>query len=70
MQDQGVADFSDHSLTKAPVVSLEMALLQSCAYKLPHDKARELLGYQPLYSFSEGMQRSIGWLSFVGYPVS
>jgi 2-alkyl-3-oxoalkanoate reductase len=69
-RDQVNSAVLDPSLVQEPVVSLEMALLQSCAYKLPHDKARELLGYQPLYSFSEGMQRSMGWLSFIGYPVS
>lgn len=52
----------------APCVTRMMALLQQCHYKLPYDKARRLLGYEPSFSFAEGMRRSIGWLQFAGYP--
>jgi nucleoside-diphosphate-sugar epimerase len=36
---------------------------------LPCTKAERILGYQPKISFAEGMQRSIGWLKFAGYPI-
>jgi hypothetical protein len=52
-----------------PTVSLEKALLHSCRYKLPWQKAKEKLGYEPVVSFSEGCRRSVGWLAFAGYPV-
>jgi nucleoside-diphosphate-sugar epimerase len=54
---------------RAPLVTLEQAMLHGCAYKLPWTKARALLGYQPLVSFEEGCRRSIAWLAFAGYPV-
>jgi nucleoside-diphosphate-sugar epimerase len=50
-------------------VTEDMASLHRCPYKLPHDKARRLLGYMPPVSFEEGIRRSIGWLEFLGYPV-
>jgi 2-alkyl-3-oxoalkanoate reductase len=50
-----------------PQISQEIALLQSCSYKLPSTKAEKLLGYEPPITFSEGCQRSIGWLQFAGY---
>lgn len=53
--------------TAAP--TMEMAMLQQCKYKLPADKAREVLGYEPVVSFDEGCRRSVGWLRFAGYPV-
>lgn len=46
-----------------------MALLHQCQYKLPLDKARKTLGYEPIISFSEACQRSIAWLAFAGYPI-
>ena len=54
---------------RGPVVTLEMAMLQSCSYQLPWSKAAERLGYRPQISFAEGSRRSLEWLSFVGYPV-
>jgi len=53
----------------APRASLEMSLLHQCGYKLPSDKAKKRLGYEPIVSFAEGCQRTIAWLAFVGYPV-
>lgn len=50
-----------------PQVTQEIALLQSCNYKLPLTKAEKLLGYEPPCTFSEGCCRSIGWLQFAGY---
>jgi len=52
-----------------PTVTLEKALLHTCAYKLPWSKARQDLGYQPLVSFADGCRRSVAWLDFAGYPV-
>jgi nucleoside-diphosphate-sugar epimerase len=52
-----------------PVVTEEMALLYRCQYKVPFDKARERLGYEPIVSFAEGCRRTIGWLRFAGYPL-
>jgi hypothetical protein len=46
-----------------------MSLLQSCQCKLPYDKAKRLLGYEPCFSFAEGMGKTIGWMEFAGYPV-
>jgi 2-alkyl-3-oxoalkanoate reductase len=53
-----------------PRVTLEMSLLHQCSYKLPFDKARNLLGYEPRVSFAEACRRTISWLGFVGYPVT
>jgi nucleoside-diphosphate-sugar epimerase len=50
-------------------VTLEMSELHQCGYKLPHEKAEQLLGYKPIVSFAEGCRRSIGWLRFAGYDV-
>ena len=52
-----------------PVISREMALLYSCQYKLPHEKANRIVGYQPPVSFSEAVRRTVAWLAFAGYPV-
>lgn len=52
-----------------PVVTEEMALLYRCQYKVPFDKARERLGYEPIVSFAEGCRRTVAWLEFAGYPV-
>ena len=53
----------------APHYSHEMALLQTCAVRLPNDKAERLLGYQPPISHDDAKRRSIAWLRFAGYPV-
>ena len=58
----------DKSLSE-PIASLEMKLLYECQYKLPDTKARKVLGYQPIVSFHEAARRTIGWLTFAGYPV-
>jgi nucleoside-diphosphate-sugar epimerase len=46
-----------------------MALLYQCQYKLPIQKAEKILGYEPIVSFSEACDRTVDWLSSVGYPV-
>jgi nucleoside-diphosphate-sugar epimerase len=48
----------------APRITQELAMLQQCAWKLPHHRATERLGYQPPIAFPEGMRRSIAWLNF------
>lgn len=53
--------------TSGPQVTQEIALLQSCSYKLPIAKAEKLIGYEPPISFAEGCRRSVGWLQFAGY---
>jgi nucleoside-diphosphate-sugar epimerase len=57
------------SIQTTPAVTLEMALLQQCQYKLPHTKAEQLLGYCPIVPFAEASRRSIAWLKFAGFPV-
>ena len=52
-----------------PQPTLEMALLYQCAYKLPHTKAMQTLGYEPSVPFVEACRRTIGWLEFSGYAV-
>lgn len=47
-----------------PAITEEMALLQQCRWKIPHDKATRLLGYQPAVPFNEAMRRSTAWLKF------
>jgi len=58
--------------TKSPPlgqsVSLEMAMLYQCTYKLPHDKATQYFGYQPILPFDIACQRTVGWMKFAGYP--
>jgi nucleoside-diphosphate-sugar epimerase len=52
-----------------PQHSHEIALLQTCAVRLPNEKAERLLGYRPAISHDDAMRRSIAWLRFAGYPV-
>jgi nucleoside-diphosphate-sugar epimerase len=47
-----------------PRLTLEMALLQQCTWKLPHTRAAQRLGYVPRLAFAEGMRRSLAWLDF------
>jgi nucleoside-diphosphate-sugar epimerase len=50
-------------------IPYEMGMLYSCSYKLPHEKATRILGYQPPVSFQEACRRTVAWLRFAGYPV-
>lgn len=45
--------------------SLELAQLFQCRWKLPHDKAARLLGYQPRVPFQVGVQRTCEWLRWL-----
>ena len=47
---------------QSPHVPPEIAALQRCEWRLPHDKAARMLGYVPPVSFDEGCRRSIEWL--------
>jgi nucleoside-diphosphate-sugar epimerase len=43
-------------------VPAEIADLQRCEWRLPHDKAIRMLQYAPPVSFADGVRRSIEWL--------
>jgi 2-alkyl-3-oxoalkanoate reductase len=58
---------ASHTLLKA---SYERALLHCCGYRLPMDRARFELNFEPIVSFEEGCRRSVAWLEFAGYPVA
>jgi nucleoside-diphosphate-sugar epimerase len=45
-----------------PHVSREMSELHRCQVKLPFDKAKQILGYEPVVSFQDGLFRTIQWL--------
>jgi nucleoside-diphosphate-sugar epimerase len=47
-----------------PRITEEMALLQQCAWKFPHHRAVERIGYQPRVSFNEAIARSLAWFAF------
>jgi len=47
-----------------PVPDLYIASSQCCSYMLPIAKARDMLGYRPRYTFSEGARRTGAWLRF------
>lgn len=53
-----------------PRVTPEMAALQACQYKLPLDKAKQLLSYKPAVSFADACQYCLEWLATEGYPVN
>lgn len=48
----------------APVPSREMVLLQQCMHRFSHERAVNKLGYRPLVSFPEGLDRTLQWLSW------
>ncbi len=48
----------------APRITEELALLQQCAWKFPHERAIERIGYQPRVSFDEAIARSLAWFAF------
>ena len=52
-----------------PALNYEMAMLYSCCYKLPHHKAQQVLGYEPIVPFTEGCDRTLTWLAMKGYPL-
>jgi nucleoside-diphosphate-sugar epimerase len=50
--------------TMRPALTQELALLQQCTWKFPHDLATTQLGYSPRVPFAEGLERSLAWLDF------
>ncbi len=44
----------------------ELAELQRCRWKFPHEHAARILQYTPLYTFAEGQRRSLAWADFAG----
>jgi nucleoside-diphosphate-sugar epimerase len=57
------------ALPLRPRPTLETALLHRSRYCPPWTKARHVLGYEPIVSREEAYRRTIGWLTFAGYPV-
>jgi nucleoside-diphosphate-sugar epimerase len=51
-------------------LSEELCQLQLCTVHLPYTRARHTLAYESRVSFSDGMNRSLGWLGFAGYPLT
>ena len=54
----------DNIYTLLPNLDQEIISLQQCQYVLPITKAKKLLGYQPLVSFSEGCEKTKHWIKF------
>jgi nucleoside-diphosphate-sugar epimerase len=52
-----------------PSLNYEMAMLYSCQYKLPYQKAQKMLGYEPTVSFADGCDRTLDWLELKGYSI-
>ena len=48
----------------APRITEELALLQQCRWKFPHDRAAARLGYRPRVGFVDALHRSLAWLAF------
>jgi nucleoside-diphosphate-sugar epimerase len=51
-----------------PQFDADELLLAQCEWKLPHDRARQELGYLPAISLAEAVLRTNAWLAFAGYP--
>jgi nucleoside-diphosphate-sugar epimerase len=47
-----------------PVIDREIANWQCCHYLLPIEKARNVLGYEPQVTFSEGCRKTSDWIRF------
>ncbi len=51
--------------TRGRILTLqELALLQQCAWKLPHALAANRLQYAPKIPFAAGLSRSLAWFDF------
>jgi nucleoside-diphosphate-sugar epimerase len=55
--------------TPTPAVPLSVALLHRCRHKFSYAKAKDRMGYEPLLSLDEGLERTLAWMRFVAYPV-
>lgn len=60
----GAPDPWQLSVAPRPAPDRAMTLLQQCRYRLPQDKARRLLGYEPIVPFDEGLDRTLAWLKW------
>jgi nucleoside-diphosphate-sugar epimerase len=61
-QPREAAGLSHAATSFAPVIPDEIAALQRCQWRLPHDKAARMLHYVPPVSFADGCRRSIEWV--------
>lgn len=52
-----------------PDLNQEMISLYLCNYKLPSQKAEQILNYSPIVSFAESNEYTVQWLASTGYPV-
>ena len=52
-----------------PAVPLQVAMLHRCRCRLTSAKASRQLGYEPLLTIDEGIERTLAWLRFIAYPV-
>ncbi len=50
-------------IPQQPALNQEMASLYQCQYKLPNQKAKEILNYSPIVSFEEASKRTVDWLT-------
>jgi nucleoside-diphosphate-sugar epimerase len=55
---------------RGPVVTAERVALHTCQVRLPIDRARREIGYDPIVPFQEACRRAVAWLAFAGYPVT
>lgn len=55
---------------RRPAVTPERVALQTCQVRLPMDRVRREIGYDPMVPFEEACRRSVAWLAFAGYPVT
>jgi 2-alkyl-3-oxoalkanoate reductase len=55
---------TESGMQPLPVIDREIASWQCCRYRLPIEKARNLLGYEPQVTFSEGCRRTRDWIRF------
>jgi nucleoside-diphosphate-sugar epimerase len=56
------------SANAGPTPTPEMIALHRCAWRLPNEHARRVLGYRPPVSFAEGCRRSVNWLATEWLP--
>jgi 2-alkyl-3-oxoalkanoate reductase len=50
-----------------PGVSVETAMLHSCRHRFTYEKARSGLGFVPPVPLDAAIERTAGWLEFIGY---
>jgi nucleoside-diphosphate-sugar epimerase len=55
---------TESGMQTLPIIDREIASWQCCRYVLPIEKARNVLGYEPLVTFSEGCRRTRDWTRF------